>query len=167
VVILLQRRAMPSTQRARDDDDAPVIEVIEVIEVDDKRGSHTRVRSARRKALELVEEDEHERPTLAPAAPIDAESLEARVLFESRAAVERRLSAATQQDLQATRKLDAVVIDSPRAELQLPLEEPIRVSLDTSAIDAAFERRRTIVRTIALLMMLAFVSAIAFVVFRR
>lgn len=49
--------------------------------------SQTRVRSA------AAEPDEHERPTLVPADPVDPEALEARVLFEMRAVEERRLAA--------------------------------------------------------------------------
>jgi hypothetical protein len=137
----------------------------EVIEIDE-RGSHTRMRSMRRPAVEL---DAHERPTLVPHAPVDAESLEARVLFESRAAVERRYAAATQQDLHATRRIDAVVLDD-EPELDEPvlsLEAPVYVSIDTTELDAAFERRRTRVRIVALLMMLAFLVAVAVVVLQK
>jgi hypothetical protein len=155
---------MPSSQAARDED--PFVEVVEV----DDRGSHTRMRSMRRPAVEL---DAHERPTLVPHEPVDAESLEARVLFESRAAVERRYAAATQQDLHATRRIDAVTLDERPEEPVideepvLSLDEPVYVSVDTSALDAAFEQRRTRVRTIALLMMLAFLVAVAVVVLRK
>jgi hypothetical protein len=152
---------MPSSQAARDDD--PSVQVTEdAIEIDE-RGSHTRMRSMRRPAIEL---DAHERPTLVPSEPVDAESLEARVLFESRAAVERRYAAATQQDLHATRRIDAITLEEGRDEPLLSLDEPVYVSIDTSDLDAAFEQRRARVRTVALLMMLAFLVAVAVVVLR-
>jgi len=132
-------------EQARGEDEDPVVEVIEI----EERESRTRVRSARRPALDL---DAHERPTVVPAEPASVESLEARVLFESRAAMERRYAIATQQDLYATRKLDAVALD-----------EPIHVSVAPIEV----ERRRAIVRVFALLIMLAIVSVIALVVFWR
>lgn len=134
---------MATNQGAREDDVDPVIEVIEVVEA---RRSVTRMRSARRAALDM--EDQHERPTVVPVEPVDIEALEARVLFESRAVMERRYALATQQDLQATRKMDA--IDLEALEAALPSIEP----------------RRARVRLVALSLMLAFVVAVATIVFR-
>lgn len=141
---------MATNQGAREDDVDPLIEVIEVVET---RRSVTRMRSPRRAALEI--EDAHERPTVVPVEPVDVEALEARVLFESRAVMERRYAIATQQDLQATRKMDAI-----------DLELPIHVSVDPRAPGDAVERRSRRVRMFALTLMLAFVIAVAAIVFR-
>jgi len=149
-VVAFLRWGAAMANSAREEDPDPVIEVLEPVE---ERTSRTRVRSARRPTLVL---DEDERPTLVPDEPVDATALEARVLFESRAAMERRYAIATQQDLQATRRIDAVILD-----------EPVHISVDPSALDAAFDRRRTRVRAFALSLMLMFVAAIAFVAFRK
>jgi hypothetical protein len=137
----------------------------------DTRGSHTRVKSARMHAV-THDDDAHERPTLVPAeeSPL-AESMEARILFETRAAEERRR--AVHEEDRPTRRVDAIKtltgMEADRARVAPPhhrqektvfIEEDDEPEIEVRWEDPQLEARRTLVQLFAFTLFLAIVASV-------
>lgn len=134
--------------------------------------SETRLRSARHAAIEVSEVEIHsseledianeERPTLVPDEAV-SESLEARLLFETRAEEERRLSQASRQDERPTARVEAkrTLVGLSTRDLPPPpsvrWEPPIEVEEDVVVVRSA---RQIVVRVIGVLLLLGIVAAI-------
>lgn len=114
------------------------------------------------------EDDAHGRPTLVP--PDDsalAESMEARILFETRAAEERRR--AVHEEDRPTRRVDAIkTLSGVTAERRAPASVPERTvfieddepEIEVQWEDPQLESRRTLVRLFAFTLFLAIVASV-------
>lgn len=114
--------------------------------------------------------DVHERPTLAPMEDSAlSQAMEARVLFEARAAEERR-RAATEGD-RPTRRVEAQKTLMGMSTERVPHPEPAftevfierehEPALEVEWEDARLESRRSLVHLFALTLLLAIVASIA------
>ena len=134
-----------------------------------ERGSHARVKSARHRALE------DDRPTVVPdfsdAGPELVRSeqqlaLERQVLFEARAAEEKRRARDTHEDERPTRRVDAKHTLKGLVAPQRQVVPTTRPSLSNSENresaegEPAGELRRTLVRVFAVTLFLAVVASI-------